>query len=320
MQITKRKLGNTTIEITSIGLGCWQFSEGEQFAKFIWDTVPDDERNAIVAASLQGGINWFDTAESYGGGHSERGLARALLACQTDPEEVVIATKWRPFLRTAGSIKKTFSDRIENLAPYKVDLHQVHLPFSFSSPEAEMDAMADLLDAGLIRAVGVSNFSATRMRRAHNQLVSRGYSLASNQVKYNLLDRRIESNGVLETAQELGITIIAYSPLEQGLLTGRFHDDPDKIRSLPLARRLSFRNRIDQSRMLLDTLGGIADRYKVSRAQVALNWVVNSHGDTVVAIPGASKVRQARENAGVLTFQLNTDEMTLLDEGSQQFR
>ncbi len=144
---------------------------------------------------------------SSGRGRSERGLARGLKAAGMSKGDVVIATKWFPLFRRAASIKLTIDRRLRCLDPYGVDLHQVHLPFSFYSVESQMNAMADLVEARKIRSVGVSNFSAGMMRKAHTVLAKRGIPLASNQVRYNLVDRRIERNGVLDTAKELGITV-----------------------------------------------------------------------------------------------------------------
>jgi aryl-alcohol dehydrogenase-like predicted oxidoreductase len=172
-----------------------------------------------------------------------------------------------------------------------------------------MDAMADLLEAGKIRAVGVSNFSARQMRRAHEALVRRGFTLASNQVKYSLLDRRIERNGILDAARELGITIIAYSPLEMGLLSGKFHKDPGLLRERPIGRRLMLGRLLEKSRPLVERLEAVAAERGVSASQVALNWVIHSHGETVVAIPGATSARHARESAAAMAFELTREEM-----------
>ena len=314
-----RRLGQTTIEITPIGLGAWQFSEGQGFHGFIWNPVSEEERDAIVQAALQGGINWFDTAELYGNGRSERGLSQALQRAGRLNGDVVIATKWNPLLRTASSIGKTINDRLVNLAPFAIDLHQVHNPASFASPEAEMRAMADLLDAGLIRSAGVSNFSREQMRRADAELRVRGYSLASNQVKYSLLDRAIESNGVLDLAKELGATIIAYSPLEMGLLSGKFHANPDLLNSRPLGRRYSLRRKLRESAELVAALQEIAAGYEATPSQVALNWLITFHGSAVVAIPGASQARHAVESAGAMGFVLTDRELARLDTLSRQF-
>lgn len=317
--IPTRSLGQTDMHITPIGLGAWQFSEGQGFTSMFWQGLTAEETDAIVQAALDGGINWFDTAELYGNGRSERALSRALQhAGQTDAD-VLVATKWSPIMRTAVSIHRTIDTRMSNLSPFTIALHQVHNPASFSSPEAEMDAMADLQAAGKIRAVGVSNFSAQSMTRAHDRLYQRGSFLASNQVKYSLLDRRIEGNGVLAQAKKLGITIIAYSPLEMGLLSGKFHANPDLLNGRPIIRRRQLGRKIEESRPLIDGLNKIAADHGVTASQVALNWLVNFHGDTVVAIPGASKVRHAQENAGAMTFSLSPEEMAQIDRLSRQF-
>jgi aryl-alcohol dehydrogenase-like predicted oxidoreductase len=318
----KRHLGGTGIEVTPIGLGTWQFSEGKGGAIGTWSPVPPGETDAIVQAALEGGIRWFDTAELYGFGRSERGLARALLKAGMADGQVVIATKWNPLLRTAGSIRHSIDARLQCLAPFGIDLHQVHFPASFSSIEAEMDAMADLMDAGKIRAAGVSNYSARQMRRAHAALVKRGFTLASNQVKYSVLDRRIEQNGTLDAARELGITIIAYSPLEMGLLSGKFHKNPELLQRLPFVRRIRLARLVVKSRPLVEALERIAAAHGVSASQVALNWLVNFHGETVVTIPGATRVQQARECAGAMDFVLTPGEMAEIERlsRSRQFK
>ena len=285
-----------------------------------WDPIGPEETDAIVAAALAGGINWFDTAELYGFGRSERGLARGLQSAGKANGEVVIATKWMPFLRWARSLKSTIGKRQAALDPYAIDLHQVHAPLSFSSIPAQMDAMADLMEAGKIRAAGISNFSAAQMRKAHKRLAERGFPLASNQVEYSLLNRRIESNGLLDAARELGITIIAYSPLTMGLLSGKFHKDPNLLDSRPRGRRMRLRGQIEKSRALIAGLEEIGTAHGVTVSQVALNWLIHFHGETVVVIPGATKVRHAEESAGSMAFRLSDDEMARIDALSRQFR
>ncbi len=315
-----RELGKTGIKITPIGLGVWQFSQGKSLNHFIWKPLPEATQDEIIKAALAGGINWFDTAEAYGFGQSERGLAHALEAAGASGEEIVLATKWFPFGRRASSIAKTIEKRLQNLAPYGIDLYQVHNPNSFSSVEEEMAAMAGLVEAGQIKSVGVSNFSAGEMLRAHSRLQSLGLPLAGNQVKYSLLDRQIESNGVLEAARALGITIIAYTPLEWGLLSGKFHEEPRLVDRLPLARRLAVRRKLADSAPVIEALRTLAARYAATPAQVALNWLIHFHGKTVVAIPGASKPRQARDNARAMAFQLSEEELSGLDHLTRSFR
>jgi aryl-alcohol dehydrogenase-like predicted oxidoreductase len=185
-----------------------------------------------------------------------------------------------------------------------------------------MQAMADLVAAKKVRTVGVSNFSAANMRAAHAALASRGIPLVSNQVKYSLLDRRVESAGVINAAKELGITIIAYSPLEQGLLSGKFHDDPSLIRARSGPRKWmsAFRARgLARSRPVVDVLREIAKAHGVTASQVALNWTVNFHGPTVVAIPGASRPGHIVDNVASLAFDLTDTERRRIDDVSRSF-
>ncbi len=170
MDIQKRRLGKTDIEVTPVGLGVMQFAGGKGLFGRAFPDLSQEEKNAIIQAALDGGINWFDTAELYGFGYSEQGLSAGLKAAGIQNGEVVIETKWFPILRTARNIPKTIQDRIRYLDGYSIDLYLVHQPWSFSSPEAEMDAMADLVEAGKIRSVGISNFNADKMRRAHAEL------------------------------------------------------------------------------------------------------------------------------------------------------
>lgn len=318
-----RPLGRSPIAVSSIGLGCWQLSGGRGLAGSYWPALPVETENRIVATSLAAGVNWFDTAEMYGGGRSEAALARALVAAGKRDGDVVVATKWWPAFRTAGSIRATIATRLARLAPFGIDLHQVHQPTALATTAAQMNAMADLVAAGKVRTVGVSNFSAARMRAAHRALAARGVALVSNQMPYSLLNRRIETNGVLAAAQERGITIIAYSPLAQGVLTGKFHQDPDLIRSRPGPRKWlpSFGRRgLEQSRPLVAALQEVAAAHGATPSQVALAWLVQCHGETVVAIPGATRVRQAEENAGAMSVRLGDDELARLDQLSRPFR
>ena len=142
-----RQLGQTDIQISPVGLGCWQFSEGKGGATGSWDPITEEETNGIVQAALDGGINWFDTAELYGFGRSERAIARALKLAGKSDDEVVVATKWNPMGRTARSITMTIGDRQDCLDGFTIDLHQIHGPMGFTTRRAEMNAMADLVSA-----------------------------------------------------------------------------------------------------------------------------------------------------------------------------
>ena len=313
MTVQKRRLGNTDLMVTPIGLGCWQFSNMRGF----WNNPPQEEINIIIKTALEGGINWFDTAELYGRGESERALATALCKADYNNKDVVIATKWMPFLRMAGNIGRTIDKRISCLSPCKIDLYQIHMPYSFSSIKAQMNAMAVLVKQGKIRCVGVSNFSAHQMRQANASLAKHGLPLASNQIRYNLFDRKSDSNGVIEAAKELNVSIIAYSPVAQGLLSGKFHDNPDLIKNLPFIRRNRMGRQIEKTRKLIKKLKSIAAAHNCSPTEVALNWLVNFHGELVVAIPGATKVDHVRQNVGALTLKLTPQEMAEIDAESK---
>jgi aryl-alcohol dehydrogenase-like predicted oxidoreductase len=312
----KRRLGKTAIEVTPIGLGCWQFGSGITSSLF-WKAVRQSDVDKIVRIALEGGINWFDTAELYGSGSSERALSTALTNAGQVDGKVVIATKWTPFFRTAGSIARTVSNRERNLTPFKIDLYQIHQPMALAAVKAQMNAMADLVQEAKVGAIGVSNFSEELMRKSHRALAERGLPLASNQVRFNLLDRSIEKNGVLDAAKELGVTIIAYSPLAQGLLTGKFHKNPELVSRLPFMRRLQISRMIDESRPLIEKLEGIAISHRCSVSEVALSWVINFHEDSIVAIPGATKEEQVQENVGAMTVELSLEEMSELDKVSR---
>ncbi|MFC5470146.1 aldo/keto reductase [Cohnella suwonensis] len=312
-----RKFGTTDLRLSPLGLGCWQFSQAKGFVGGFWPKLEGELVKEIVRVSLEGGINWFDTAEVYGGGESEQILAESLRAAGDLAKGAHVATKWWPAFRMASNIPRTIGERQRRLGGYPIDLYMVHQPFSFSSVGSEMKQMAKLAEKGLIRHVGVSNFNAKRMKEADRVLREHGLRLASNQMKYSMLDRRIENNGVLETAKELGVAIIAYSPLEQGILSGKFHADPSLVRKAPGPRRFlkGFKpESLRRTQPLIDALDRIAKRYGASPTQVALNWIIHVHGDTVFAIPGASKLHHAQENVKAMTFRLSADEIGELSE------
>jgi aryl-alcohol dehydrogenase-like predicted oxidoreductase len=318
--ISTRSLGKTGIQVTPIGLGVMELSGGGGMLGMAFPVISKADKNAIIQTALDGGINWFDTAEIYGAGVSERSLADGLKAAGKRPGDVVVATKWFPLFRTAGNIPHTISNRIRFLEGYPIDLYYVHNPSSFSSPEAEMNAMADLAEAGKIRSVGVSNFGPERMRRAHAALQKRGLPLAANQVRYSLLYRRIEIDGTLETAKELGVTITAYTPLASGLLSGKYHKNPELLKSKPFFWRARIQRQLEASRPLVAVLEEIAAKYQATAAQVALNWLIYFNGEIVVTIPGATKASQAAESAAAMKFKLSDAELARLDELSRSFR
>lgn len=314
-----RSLGKTDIKITPIGQGVMQFMGGTRMGKFMLPPMSDHESNEIVKAGLDNGINWFDTAELYGFGKSERKLSLGLQAANIKDENVVIATKWLPIFRWSGSIKKTFPKRIENLKPYTIDLHQIHNPYSFASLKAQLNAMIDLLEDEKIRSIGVSNFSAKRMRKTHEILETRGIPLASNQVNYSLINRKIESNGILDTAEELGISIISWGPLQSGILTGKFHYDRELVKRLPRFKKRRIKKQLKKTQKLIDELHSIAQNHEATISQIVLSWLINYHGETIFAIPGASKVKHAEENGQAMNVKLSQDELNSIADISEEF-
>ncbi|PRY59915.1 aldo/keto reductase [Glycomyces artemisiae] len=316
-----RRLGRTGRELSPIGLGCMQFSNTGAAGRFYRATA-QDTATAIVRAALDGGVTWFDTAEMYGGGHSERALTTALREHGVKPGEVAIATKWQPVGRTARSIPATIGDRLAALQDFPIDLHQIHMPHgSLSSIPAQVKAMARLQTDGKVGAVGVSNFSAAQMRRAAAVLDAEGLALASNQIQLNLLHRNAETDGVLAAARDLGVTLIAFSPLRSGLLTGKFHDDPERLKQvLPIRRWIGgFGPRaVERTRPLIDELTAIGRAHGASPSQIALAWLLAYYGDTVVAIPGASRPEQAAELAAAAELRLTDAETAALDARSRE--
>ena len=290
----------------------------------MWSVLDQATIDAIVETALKGGVTWFDTAQAYGNGRSEHTLSAALHALGVRPGEVVIATKWLPILKTAADIPRSIDTRLDRLSGYPIDLHQIHIPWSISSIQAQVTEMARLARAGKIRAFGVSNFSAAQMARASAAALAEGMTLASNQVSISALDRRIERNGVLDLARASGVTLIAYSPLAQGVLTGKFHEDPRLASTLPRGRRsrLSPASRaftaanLRRTRPLIDALRAVATAHGATPSQVALSWLIRFYGDTVVAIPGASRAEHASESAAAMDLELSENEMARIDEVS----
>ncbi len=303
-------LGNTEIRISPLGIGTWAWGD-----RFFWnygsDYSAEDVRAAFVAA-VETGINFFDTAEVYGMGRAERFLGE-LTAQTTEP--VVIATKFFPFpwrVRRAA-MKRALRLSLKRLGKESVDLYQIHFPWPPRSPDFWVRALGEMVQEGPTKAAGVSNFNAEQMRRAHAILAAQGIPLASNQVHYSLLHRAPETNGVLAACKELGITLIAYSPLEMGLLTGKYSPEnpPRGIRSRRYTK--AYLARIQPLIGLMREIGRAHDNK--TPAQVALNWVICKGA---VPIPGAKNARQAESNAGALGWRLTEEAIAALDHASAQ--
>ncbi len=307
-------LGQSSIAVPPLCIGTWAWGD-----KLFWSYGSDyDEKQLKEAfhAALEAGTTFFDTAEIYGLGLSEELLGQFMK--QSD-KPAIIATKFGslPWRFTAQSVSDALTDSLKRLQVEQVALYQVHWPFSFlMSQETLMNALADEVQRGRIGAVGVSNYSAQQMQAAHKTLARRGVSLAVNQVRYSLLTRQIESSGITDTAKQLGVTLLAYSPLAQGRLTGKYRPDnaakPTGARAFDPQFSKAGLEKIEPVVAVLQQIGDLRDR---TPAQVALNWLI-SQGN-VVAISGAKTAQQVQQNAGSLGWKLDTDEIAELEQISR---
>ena len=266
---------------------------------------PSEESRAFEVSIAAGGT-LFDTAAMYGSGASERRLGDL-----AHGRDVIIATKFPSKIR--GRIEELDADldsSLERLRREHIDLYQHHFPSKKVSIEKLMDRLADAFDEGKIKAIGVSNYSESQMRIAHKTLADRGIPLASNQVQYSLLHRRPESNGVLDACQELGVTLIAYQPLASGALTGKYKGG---VKPKGLRRFMSvFRGKGPESvAPVVATLREIGKVHNKTPAQVAIRWLIEN--ENVLPIPGVKNEKQAKANAGALTFALSSDEVGALN-------
>lgn len=304
-------LAQTSLTVTPVCIGTWAWGD-----KLFWNYGSDYGEAQLweaFEAAVNAGINFFDTAEVYGTGLSEELLGKFMQ--QTD-QKVQIATKYGPlpWRLTGQSVSDALTASLKRLRVEQVALYQVHWPFTFlMSQETLMKALADEFKRGRIAAVGVSNYSAEQMRQAHQLLASYGVPLATNQVRYSLLSRKIESKNILATANQLGITILAYSPLAQGLLTGKYN--LENYREPTGARKFDSRfsrSGLEKIAPVISLLRQIGEKYDRTPAQVALNWLI-AQGD-VIPIPGAKTALQAKENAGALGWRLSDEEIAQLEK------
>jgi aryl-alcohol dehydrogenase-like predicted oxidoreductase len=276
------------------------------------DPGPEEERRAFEA-SLSAGVDLFDTAAMYSGGASERRVGEL-----AGGKGVVIATKFPPGWRSKAEVLPEALDQsLVRLRRSTINLYQHHFPSRRISIPALMGFMADAVDAGKVRAVGVSNYSAQQLRTAHAALAERGIPLASNQVEYSLLHRAPEVDGVLDACGELGITLIAYQPLAQGVLTGKYRpgDRPTGIRRFGRYYR---RDGLKNAQPVVALLHEIGQRYSRTPAQVALRWLIQK--ENILPIPGAKNGRQAASNAEALSFTLVAGEIEALDQATTAWR
>jgi aryl-alcohol dehydrogenase-like predicted oxidoreductase len=300
----------TDVRVTPLGIGTWAWGD-RLFWGYGRGDYTDADLQAAFDAGLVAGINFFDTAEMYESGRSERLLGQFIHAAS---QPVVVATKFMPlpWRLQRGSLRRALRSSLNRLGLDKVGLYLIHWPMPPVSIETWMEALADAVEAGLTRAVGVSNHNLSQMQRAHAALARRGVALAANQVEYNLLHRDPERNGLWAACRELGVALIAYSPLAMGVLTGKYTPE----NPLPAMRGRRFnRQRLARVQPLIALLHQIGEAHGgKTPAQVALNWIICKGA---VPIPGAKNARQAEQNAGALGWHLIDDEIAALDAASE---
>ncbi len=314
MQTTKTiALGNTDVRVPPLGIGTWAWGDrgfwgyGQGYGR--------EEVNAAFAESVAAGVTLFDTAEVYGMGESERILGELARESATP---IVIATKYlpMPWHLSTSDPRSALRGSLRRLGRQQIDLYQIHAPTSLLPIATLMDTLADAVAEGHIRAVGVSNYNADQMRRAHDALARRGIPLASNQVHYNLLKRGPEKDGTLAACRERNITLIAYSPLAKGMLTGKY-----TVQHPPAGLRYPSFVLEDMRGLhaVLDVLTRIGQEHGgKTPAQVALNWLMAQ--EHVLPIPGAKNARQATANAGALGWSLTSAQIEALDQATRAWR
>jgi aryl-alcohol dehydrogenase-like predicted oxidoreductase len=293
-----------------IGLGTWAWGD-----RIVWNygrTHTDDDVKNAFDVSLEAGVTFLDSAEIYGQGRSETLIGQFL---KTTEKRLLVATKFMPFpwrMRKSALIK-ALKNSLDRLGLNKVDLYQIHWPFPPFPVEHWVEGLVEAKQLGLTRAVGVSNYNKNQMQRTYTVLSGYDIPLASNQVEYSLLDRKIEKNGMLNRSQELGVRIIAYSPLAKGLLTGKYtpENPPPGVRGRQYSSKLKdIQPLIKLMTEIGQDLGGKAP------AQIALNWLICKG---TLPIPGAKNARQAEINAGASGWRLSEEQMKALDSASDMF-
>jgi len=312
-------LGKSDLRVPRMGIGAMVWGQPTGLARWTpaqlaygpsHGTVEEEE---ALKVGLNAGVNLIDTAEMYSNGASERRVGELVRG-----KDVLIATKFPPSPFSREDVfPKALQDSLSRLERSSIDLYQHHFPSNRISIPKLMNLMADAVEAGKVKTVGVSNYSAEQMREAHTELAKRGIPLASNQVQYSLLYRKPEVDGVLDACRELGITLIAYSPLAQGALTGKYSP---QIKASGLRRFLPSFNRkaMEAVQPVLDLIRQIGEKYGRSPSQVALRWLIEN--ENVLPIPGAKNSRQAAENVGALSFALTPEEVEKLSQATLRWR
>jgi aryl-alcohol dehydrogenase-like predicted oxidoreductase len=310
-------LGRTDVQVSAVGVGTNSWGTQRR---------ADPRKQATFDALLASGITFFDTAEIYTMGASERTIGHCIKAAAvpgglgagaSPATSPVVLTKFFPIPWRLGkpALLAALKRSLERLQRPRVDVYLLHFPIPPVALETWADALADAVQAGLTRAVGISNCNAMQTRRAHAALAGRGVPLACNEVEYSLLKRAPERTGLLDTCKELGVTVIAYRPLAMGMLSGKYTAEhpPAGLRALMFGRRY-----LSGLQPLLAVMKRIGEGHGGKTAsQVAINWIVCKGA---VPIPGAKDEKQARENAGAMGWRLTDNEIAELEAAVEDRR
>lgn len=286
MSGTERPLGRSGVSVPALGVGTNRWNTGE----------PGQARlNETLAAALDVGMGFLDTAEVYGFGRSELAVG---VAAQQDGRPVVLASKFAPLPArlTTAQFESALDRTLKRLGRESLDLYYLHFPYSLRGVDTWMKAMAEAIDAGKIRAAGISNCNVAQMRTAADVLARYGVPLAANQVQYSLLHRAPETNGVLDACRQMDVALIAYRPLAGGAVSAGSRKNKG-------------------SAALVDALQEVAAAQDVTTLQVALAWLLK-RDEHVIAIPGATKPDHVRQNSRALTLELSDEEFAAIDRAS----
>jgi aryl-alcohol dehydrogenase-like predicted oxidoreductase len=305
------KLGQSDLKVSTVGLGTWAW--GDRMFWGFGNEYSFEEITDAFDAYLSSGGNFIDTAEIYGQGKSERFIGELIKSKKPD---IVLASKFMPFpwRLKPTALYRSLKNSLSRLSIDSLDLYQIHWPLPPISIETWCNAMAECVQNGLIKTVGVSNYNSSQFLRAHKTLANCDVFLVSNQVEYHLLNRTIEKNGLLALCKEMGVTIIAYSPLAQGLLTGKYSPENGVkgVRGLRYPPKL-----LHQIQPLLQKMLEIGRNHDgKTPAQIALNWIICKGA---IPIPGAKNAQQSMQNAGAMGWRLTAEEIALLDEMTDKF-
>ncbi|CAM9369045.1 unnamed protein product, partial [Heterosigma akashiwo] len=290
------------IQFPKMGIGCWAWGDA-----LFWEYRPkeDEELRKVFDYAVSKGVNFFDTAELYGLGRSEE-----LIRDFRKGKEVVVASKFAalPWRTSRQDVVKACKKSVERLGGQPIDLYQVHFPNAWAN-EAYWEGMADCVDLGLVKNVGVSNYGSEALRAAASALEKRGVTLASNQIQMSLVYRCPLDNGLVKTCQDLGVHVLSYSPLGLGLVTGKY--SLDKLPSGPRAKLRQTCRPAAWPAALAAAQEVAAARGGAPLTQVCLNWAI-AKGTT--PIPGARNLGQIAQNLAALEWSLSGEEVAKLDE------